>query len=228
MFLFVGFFEMHFSKASKPGTKSKENLCLAFENKWYFTGKSVCVILNCVTCWLCPWQNLENLICESQTVFFLLLTFVLRFWYPGYRQVSDCWISTTCNCGPYRARANRATSSWCSPLSKSKAKFYLMQDVRQATKWASQEDDAIRRLFLHPVSTLEQKSVFCRFAVKVCRTVSLTVLYPENPEQTAQANLRCHRAARRPAMTAVHHQAHLCCCWQHVHWETVLIAAPIG
>lgn len=49
-------------------------------------------------------------------------------------------------------------------------------------KWASQEDDTIRRLFLHPVSTLEQNSVFCRFSLKVCRTVWLTALYPENPE----------------------------------------------
>lgn len=49
--------------------------------------------------------------------------------------------------------ANRATSSRCSTLSKLKAKFYLTWDVRQATKWASQEDDTIRRLFLHPVST---------------------------------------------------------------------------
>uniref|UniRef100_A0A4W6C1J2 Transposase Tc1-like domain-containing protein n=1 Tax=Lates calcarifer TaxID=8187 RepID=A0A4W6C1J2_LATCA len=33
------------------------------------------------------------------------------------------------------------------------------------------------------------------------------------------ANLRSHRAARRPAMTALHHQARLGWCRQHVHWN---------
>uniref|UniRef100_A0A8C4ZZL8 Transposase Tc1-like domain-containing protein n=1 Tax=Gadus morhua TaxID=8049 RepID=A0A8C4ZZL8_GADMO len=33
------------------------------------------------------------------------------------------------------------------------------------------------------------------------------------------ANLRSHRAARNPAMTALHRQAHLRWCRQHMHWN---------
>ena len=38
-------------------------------------------------------------------------------------------------------------------ISKGKAKFHIAGDVRQDTKWASQEDDTPRRWFPHSVST---------------------------------------------------------------------------
>lgn len=35
-----------------------------------------------------------------------------------------------------------------------------------------------------------------------------------------------HSPARRPSMTALHHQAHLCLCRQHVHWNMSAVLTP--
>lgn len=71
-------------------------------------------------------------------------------------------------------------------------------------------------LFPDPVSTPESQAVLCRYAVKVCRIIWLMALYPGNPEQSLYS-LWSHRAHRQPAVAALHHQAHLCWCRQHVH-----------
>ncbi|KAL7876007.1 hypothetical protein AOLI_G00109700 [Acnodon oligacanthus] len=53
--------------------------------------------------------------------------------------------------------------------------------------------------------------------LQICRTLWSTSLCPDNLEHGA--NLQSHQAARRSAMTALHHQACLRWCQQHVHWN---------
>lgn len=84
------------------------------------------------------------------------------------------------------------------------------------------------RLFPDPVSTPESQAVLCRYAVKVCRIIWLMVLYPDNPEQSPYG-LWSHRAHRKLAVSALHHQAHLCWCRQHMQqnlnmWRKVMFS----
>lgn len=105
----------------------------------------------------------------------------------------------------------KTSEPWCSfkvVLCKTKLQQYL--------EWAlvpcpNSEDNTTTRPSPCPVSTEEL------WAVQVCRTRRL-YLYTQttwNRRHTA----RSHRAARLPAMTALHCEACWCWCWQRAHWN---------
>uniref|UniRef100_A0A8C4ZZQ5 Transposase Tc1-like domain-containing protein n=1 Tax=Gadus morhua TaxID=8049 RepID=A0A8C4ZZQ5_GADMO len=100
-------------------------------------------------------------------------------------------------------------------LSKLKAQFHITGCQRQAVKLASQEDDTPRRPFHHPVSAQSSTDLQSRFAGRYGRRLSAQTIR----NRLHAANLRSHRAARSPAMTALQRQARLRWCRQHVHWN---------
>ncbi|KAL7847059.1 hypothetical protein SRHO_G00220390 [Serrasalmus rhombeus] len=107
-----------------------------------------------------------------------------------------------------------------STISKLKAKFHITGDVRDRLrsgcpkKMKPQEDRflTLSGLRYHRLSSTDLQS---SSAGRHDRRLSAQTI--RNRLHTA--NLRSHLAARRPAMTALHCQARLLWCQQHVHWN---------
>ena len=107
-----------------------------------------------------------------------------------------------------------------STLSKLKAKFYITGDVKDRPrsgrpKNTIPQEDRFITLSALRCCRLPSTGLQSRFAGRYGRRLSAQTI--RNRLHTA--NLRSHRAARSPAMTALHRQARLRWCRQHVHWN---------
>uniref|UniRef100_A0A8C5FPN4 Transposase Tc1-like domain-containing protein n=1 Tax=Gadus morhua TaxID=8049 RepID=A0A8C5FPN4_GADMO len=96
-----------------------------------------------------------------------------------------------------------------STLSKLKAKYHITGDVKDRSRSG------------RPKKTTPQEDHFITLSALRCRRLSSTDLQSRFTirNRLHAANLRSHRAARSPAMTALHRQARLRWCRQHVHWN---------
>lgn len=196
-----------------------------------------------------PWKKLANLLCQCQTAFFDVDSCFELLVPPGdwHLIVSTCehghcysgqLVSTPTIGMPHltvldRARAigqlqagvsqNQVAALFGvspSTICKLKAKFYITGDVRnrpqsgRPKKTAPQED---RFLILSALRNHMQSYTDLQsgFAGLYGRWLSAQTIR----NRLHAANLWSHRAARRLAMTALHHQARLRWCWQYVHWN---------
>uniref|UniRef100_A0A8C4ZXH5 Transposase Tc1-like domain-containing protein n=1 Tax=Gadus morhua TaxID=8049 RepID=A0A8C4ZXH5_GADMO len=104
-----------------------------------------------------------------------------------------------------------------STLSKLKAKFHIMGDVKdrprsgRPKKTTPQEDHFITLSALR-CRRLPSTDLQSRFAGRYVRRIFAQTIR----NRLHAANLRSHRAARSPAMTALHRQARLRWCQQHI------------
>ena len=107
-----------------------------------------------------------------------------------------------------------------STISKVKAKFHITGDVRDRPrsgrpKKTTPQEDRFLTLSALRNRRLSSTDLQSRFAGRYGRRLSAQTIR----NRLRAANLRSHRAARRPAMTALHLQARLRWCRQHVHWN---------
>uniref|UniRef100_A0A667ZNY4 Transposase Tc1-like domain-containing protein n=1 Tax=Myripristis murdjan TaxID=586833 RepID=A0A667ZNY4_9TELE len=107
-----------------------------------------------------------------------------------------------------------------STISKVKAKFHITGDVRDRPrsgrpKKTTPQEDRFLTLSALRYRRLSSTDLQSRFADRYGRRLSAQTIR----NRLHAANLWSQRAARRPAMTALHRQARLRWCQQHVHWN---------
>ncbi|KAL7828173.1 hypothetical protein AOLI_G00313250 [Acnodon oligacanthus] len=107
-----------------------------------------------------------------------------------------------------------------STISKLKAKVHITGDVRDRPrsgrpKKTTPQEDRFLTLSVLRYRRLSSTDLQSRFAGRYGRRLSAQTIR----NRLHAANLRSHQAARRPAMTALHRQARLRWCRQHMHWN---------
>ncbi|KAL6470420.1 hypothetical protein MHYP_G00215390 [Metynnis hypsauchen] len=161
--------------------------------------------------WVVLMKNLPNLLCHCQRAYFAVA-------------IDTCFEllvpSGAANQGNFKLVFRKTLFGVSPTISKLKANFHITGDVRdkprsERPKKTTPEEDRFLTLSVLRYRRLFSTDLQSRFAGRYGRRLSAQTI--QNRLHTA--NLQSHRAARRPAMTALHHQTRLRWCRQHVHWN---------